>query len=516
MNNTNRLKNSMNNMVNGLLSQFISLILSFVVRTFFVIYLSKEYLGVNGLFANILTVLSLAELGFGTAMIYSMYNPLANDDKNKLQILMRLYSKVYTLLGIVVALLGISFIPFMDYIVKDRPNVDNLTLIYIMFLADSVLSYFFSYKRSILSADQKEYILSKYRYIFTIIKSVLQISILILFRSFILYLLVQIIATIMENIYISYKVDKLYPFLKYENKDKLPVMELKRITNDVKALVLTKFGHVMLNGTDNIIISTFVGITWVGTLSNYTLIINSVVMVLSQISASVTGSIGNYIAKESKENQYNLFKKVDFINYWLYGFSTIALIILINPFIELWIGQEYVLNQITVVVLAINFAISGIMSTLWTFRFTMGLFTQGKYRPIIAAFFNIILSVILGKSIGLVGVLLGTTISRLLVNLWFDPYIIYKYGFEKNVVKYYISYILRIALISVIAIAIYFIKIIVLKNGINLINFIILFTICIFLPNIILIVIYNKKTEFIYVKKILKSILVKINLFYKL
>lgn len=507
-----RVNNSIKNMASGLFSQLISVILSFVVRTVFIKYLSEDYLGINGLFTNILTVLSLAELGFGTAMVYSMYKPLAENDVEKLKSLMKLYKKVYLWIGIVVAICGISIIPFMDYLIKDKPDVDNLTLIYLMFLVNSVFSYFYAYKRSILSADQKQYVISQYRYIFIVIKSVFQISILIILNDFIIYLGIQIVMTLLENIFLSQKVDRLYPFLKEKNIEKLPTGEMKKIVEDVKALMISKFGSVILNGTDNIIISKYVGVAAVGLLSNYTLITGALVMVLSQVSSAITGSIGNYVAKENKDSQYKLFKTVDFCMFWIYGFATICLIVLLNPFIELWIGKKYILNESTIIVLSVNFLISGIMTSLWTFRSTMGLFVQGKYRAIIVAGLNIVVSIVLAKELGIVGVLLGTTISRVLVNLWYDPYIIFREGFNKDVKSYYISYILRSILIAVVCGIVYLFKYFIFRNGINEIRFIGLMFVVSIIPNIIFILIYYNRPEFKYIKNILNNIVVKLKL----
>lgn len=507
MEGNSRIINSIKNAASGLASQFISLILSFIVRTVFIRYLGNLYLGVNGLFTNILTILSLAELGFGVAIVYSLYAPLAHNDTKKIQSIMNLYSRVYKIIGVIVGVMGLSIIPFMDIIIKDNKGIYNLTLIYVLFLLDSVCSYFFSYKRSILSADQKEYMNSRYKYIFTVIKSISQVIILILFENFIFYLLIQIITTLLENIFISKKVDKIYPYLKIKNSQKLQENEFEKIVEDVKALILTKVGHVMLNGTDNIIISSLVGISWVGLLSNYTMIIGSLVMIISQITSSITGSVGNYMAKENKENKYNLFKRVDFIIFWIYGFSTICLVVLLNPFIELWLCKDYILNESIIIVLAINFFISGIMSVLWIFRSTMGLFTQGKYRAIICAILNMAISIMLAKKIGLIGVLLGTTISRLVVNLWYDPYIIYKYGFNKSVKEYYIKYLWRTLLITFICIILNMIKVKIIQANISIILFCILLTICLIIPNFILILIYNKDDSVYYIKNTIKEFL---------
>lgn len=510
-NNKSRVQNSLKNISNGIVAQIISLVANFIVRSVFIKYLNEEYLGVNGLFTNILSVLSLAELGFGSAIVYSMYKPLAEKNNKKLQAIMNLYKSVYMYIGIVVGIVGLAIIPFMDYIIIDKPKINNLTLIYIMYLLNSVSSYFIAYKRSILSADQKEYISSRYRYIFTMIKSILQISILIIFKSFILYLFVQIICTILENILISVRINQIYPFLKEKNNEKLSRLELKKIKDDVKALIIAKFGNIMLNSTDNIIISSFVGIRWVGLISNYNLIVSSVDMLLSQIINGLTGSIGNFMAEKYEEEKIRLFKKVDFLNFWLYGFSCISLAILLNPFIELWIGNYYLIEQRTINVLVINFFISGITSMLWMFRSTTGLFTKGKFRPIIASLLNIVISIILGKYMGLIGVLLGTTISRTLSNLCFDPYIIYKYAFGEKVKQFYISYMFRSILMIFMYISLNVIKCKMFIDGVTILGFVLLLILSIVLINFVLYITYKKSEEFKYILNIGKLTFTRIN-----
>lgn len=499
MNNTSRIQNSLKNISNGIVGQIISIIANFVVRTVFVKYLNEEYLGVNGLFTNILGFLSLAELGFGSAIVYSMYKPLAEKDTKKLQAIMNLYKKVYMYIGIIVGIIGLGIIPFMENIIIDSQNINNLGLIYMMYLFNSVCSYFIAYKRSILTADQKEYISSQYRYIFTIIKSMIQIYILIIFKNFILYLGVQIICTVLENIFISNKINKIYPFLKERNNEKLSKDELKKIKYDVKALILAKFGNVILNGTDNIIISSFVGIKLVGLLSNYNLILGAVDMFMSQIIYGLTGSIGNFMTEKEAGERSNLFKQIDFLVFWLYGFATICLSILLNPFIELWIGSGYVIEQSTVNVMSINFFIGGIIALLWMFRSTNGLFTKGKYRPIVSAILNLVVSIILGKHMGLIGVLLGTTISRLLSNLCFDPYVIYKYAFNSNVKEYYRSYMSRTILIILIYMTLNFVKINIFTESVNILGFIVLFILCIIFTNTVFYITYKRNDEFKYI-----------------
>lgn len=431
-----RTQNTIQNTIYGVATQVLTVLISFITRTFFIKYLSVEYLGVNGLFTNILTVLSLAELGFGGAVVYSMYHPLAMNDNLTLKGLMRFYSKIYRVIGISVGVLGLLLVPFLSFLVKDAPNVSNLTLIYLLFLLNSVVSYFFSYKRSILQADQKQYIISKINLAVILIKSVAQIIILVTLKNYLLFLTIQVLSTILENYYISKKVDEIYHFLNASNKIELDSKEKTNIWLNVKALMVYKIGSTALDGTDNIIISSVIGVSAVGYLSNYLLIIGSISMVLQQLTNAITGSIGNYVATEKVERQEALLGSISFLYFMIFGFSFVSLFLLLNPFITLWLGREFTLSGYLVFIISFNWYITGMMNPVWTFRSTKGLFVYGKYRPIISAFINIVVSLILATKLGLSGVLIGTTITRLATNSWYDPYIVFKYGFNKSPKKY--------------------------------------------------------------------------------
>lgn len=435
MNYQSRIKNTLRNSIYGIIAQGVLIFLNFITRTVFLRFLNTEYLGVNGLFSNVLSMLSLVELGVGTAIIYSMYKPIAENNKKEIAALMAFYKKAYHYIGVVITILGLLLVPFLDLIVKDN-DIKNLEIIYLLFLFNTSLTYFYAYKRSIISADQKEYILSKYRMYFSILKAFLQIITLFLTKNFIIYILVQIFSTFLENFFISYKADKMYPYLKEYKDEKVSLEKIARIKDDVKSLTIYKISGTMLDGTDNIIISSFLSVDLVGLLSNYTLIVSSINMLLSQVVSSVTASVGNFIVKEDRNRCEELLYNLTFVQFVFYGFSFVSLACLLNPFITLWVGKKYLFNLLIVFVIALNFFISGILSTIWTFRTTMGLFKYGKYRPIFTAILNLVVSVILAKNIGILGVLLGTTISRVFTNLWFDPYIVYKHGLHKKCYAY--------------------------------------------------------------------------------
>lgn len=505
MNTDSRTYNTIKNAIIGVGTQGISTILNFAARLVFVRFLSVDYLGLNGLFTNILTVLSLAELGVGSAIVYNLYRPIAEGDEKKIAALVNLYRRAYMLIGIVIAAVGIALTPFLQYIIKNMPDIKYLKLIYLMFLFNTVLSYFFAYKRSIISADQREYILSEYRFCFNVIKIIVQIITLFVLRSFLAYLFIQILATFCENCAIAVKADQLYPFLSKYKKERISRHERKTIVENLKALVIYKLGSTALDGTDNIILSAFVGIEWVGKLSNYTLVMGAVSIVANQIITSLTASVGNYIAKEKKERHEDLLKVITWGSFLIYGFSFICLCVMTNPFIELCFGKEYLLSDITVFIISLNFYIFGMMNSVWTFRTTMGLFIYGKFRPLVSAVINIIISIILTKYMGVMGVLLGTTITRLVTNVIYDPYIVYRYGLKKSPIQYYLLWIqyLAIALADIGGI-------LIIKNNLKIESafgrFIVLAVLCTIISSCSFLLHFHRKSEFLYVKN---NILIK-------
>lgn len=503
-----RMVNSMTNLASGFLYRMAITLSGFVVRSVFIHYLNTDYLGVNGLYSNILSMLSLADLGFGTAMNYCLYKPLAQKDTEKLIQLLDLYKKVYTIVGTVIFGIGICLIPFLDLLMKDAPDVDGLTLYYILYLLNTCMSYwFFAYRNSLISADQKAYIVSNYQTVFTLIKSVLQVILLAVFHNFTVYLLTQMGCTIAQNIALAIKAKKMYPVFGRKSKEKLPEDEIRTIFKNVGALSLNRIAHVALNGTDSMIISAFVGIRWVGLLSNYCLVTEAITGVLTQITGAMTSSLGNFFAEEDSEDGYRLFKRVTFLNYWLYGFSFVAFATLLNPFVTVWLGKEYVLNQTIVFALSANFFVAGIMNTLWTFRSTLGLFSQGKYRPLIVAAINIVLSICLSFFWGVFGVLIATSISRVCVNLWYDPWLIHRDGFHRSVVPFFLSYLKRIVLLISITILMQLISHAVFSNGITILRFIVMTCITSIVPNSIMILLYHRTEEYRYFYELIKGIL---------
>lgn len=500
-----RTENSIINSAMSIVTQVLTVVLNFAVKTVFIKMLNDEYLGVNGLFTNIITMLSLADLGIGIAIPYSLYKPLAKKDEHKINVLMNFYKKVYTIIGIAVLLIGLSLTPFLGLIIKDIPkNVPHLSLIYILFVIHSASSYFFVYKKFLIDSDQKGYITSRIIFTFSTLLSIIQIILLITTKNYILFLLSSIILVIIQNIYISSKANKLYPFIKNKTDEKLEKEDMEGIKKNVSSLFIYKVGTVIMNGTDNIIISKFIGLIIVGFYSNYVLIINSITTVLNQIFNAITSSIGNLVVTTNKKRSKEVYDNLNFANFWLYALFGVCIIVLINPFINIWIGKKYVMGFSIVFLLVLNFYVLGMQSVTNSFRNAYGLFWIAKYRPIIMVIINIVISVVLVQFIGIEGVLIGTLISRLLTTAWLDPYIVHKYGFEISPKSYYVDYLKYLVIFTAISIILnYFVSMITINNIFILILIAILVVISV---NVILVLLFFKTSEFNYFYDKIKKI----------
>ena len=492
-----RLYNSTRNVIFGLGNQVLITLLNFISRILFIKILGEEYLGINGLFSNILTVLSLADLGIGNAITYSMYKPLAEGNKKKISALMNFYRKVYNIIAIAIAVIGLSMLPFLDKLVKTTEPIPYLKIYFLLFLADSVVSYLLANRSAILTADQKLYITKIYNLIFSIIKIIIQIIVLIVTHNFILYLVVQVLSTFATNLCGAIVTKRLYPYL--NKKEELRKVEKKSIFDNIKSIFLYRIGGVILNNTDNILISVIINTVTVGYYSNYTMIINSVNTFTSTIFNAINSSVGNLNTEKDKNKQLKIFYVINFICNWLFGFCTVCLLILLKDFITLAFGVNYVLDYLTTIIIGVNFWMPGILNAIALYRDTTGLFKETKYIIIITAILNIIFSIILGKIWGLFGILAATAISRILTNFWYEPYILFNKYFKTSVInyakreiKYLMILIISYALIELICIN---------MRNVGYLEFVIKMILCVIIPNVLYWFGNNKTEEFKYIQE---------------
>lgn len=493
---TSRIQNSQRNFYMSILSQAITLLLSFVSRTVFVRTLGMGYLGINGLFTNIISVLSLAELGVGTAIVYSMYKPLAERDTKKLAALTQYYRTLYKMIAMIVSVVGLAIFPFLDSIINLDTPIPNVKYYYLLFLGEAIVSYLIIYKTSIITADQKGYIITKNRMIANIIASVLQIAILVSIKNYVIYLMIRILIPLAANYYSSRVAFKLYPFI--DDKESLSKEERRSIWDNIKSMFLYRVGGVILNNTDNILISTLINTTLVGLYSNYSMLITRVTGFTSLIFSSVQASLGNLNVDANEKKKYRIFNILSLLSFWIYAFCSICFCILFQDFITIWLGREYQLSLDVVYIAVLNFYLEGVLYPIWCYRQTTGLFHETKYTMLIASSINLILSIILGKQIGLFGIFIATAISRLCTNLWYDPYILFKKYFNVSSKDYFIKQLLYILLIIVlVAIGQWLFCFLSISN--MYFRFIVKMIYCILVPNIIFILCFYKTDEFRYI-----------------
>lgn len=458
MTESSRKKNSTKNLAFSLVSYALYTLMSFALRAVFVKTLGETYLGIGGLFTNVLTLLSFAELGVEQAIAFHLYKPLAENDEQKIASLMALYKTAYRIIGFVVIAAGLSVIPFFDLIIKNRPNIsENLIVIYLFYLLNTGLSYFVSYKQTLISASQRSYIISAYGLFFKLLRVALQALILIFFKSFYGYLAVQFLLTIAQNLILAKKADGLFPAVKKTDPEKLSKGERKEIFSGIRALLIYKIGSAVMNGTDNIIITRLIGLEAVGFSDNYSMIITAISAIVDQIPKAVTASVGNLNATSGKEKKYSVFKTMVFICGWIYGFCASGVFVFGSAFVELVFGSRWVVDPIVVFALASTFYVSSLHSPTATYRMTSGSFVHGRYVAIMSAVMNIVLSVVLGKLIGLSGVFFATTITRIASYGTVDAVVLYKYIFERNPLEYAAMCLYYAAAMTVSALPGYFI-----------------------------------------------------------
>lgn len=435
-----RSENSLKNIRFSLIFQAASILVAFLTRRIFVQILSQEYLGLDGTFSNILSLLSLTELGVGSAITYSLYTPLASGDQEKILSLMALYRRVYWVIGGVVGALGAALTPFLSVLIRDLPDIPHIDLIYLLFVLNSALSYFFTYKQSLIFADQRQYLVSAIQYGVKIALNLAQAVFLLWTRDYFIYLLLQVAATLSENVLLSWWANRLYPYLKTGKPRPVEKNTRREILRNTRALLLHKTGNVLVNGTDNLLIACFVGSVTVGVYSNYLMLINGLKSVYQALYRCLTASVGNLGATEDRVHGPEVFCRLNFIGGWLYGLSAVCLATLFQPFISLWVGDGYLFPTRTVWLIVLNFYVSGMRQSVLTFRDAYGLYWHDRYKAVAETLINLAASIALAIPLGVDGILLGTFLSTMTTCFWMEPYVLFRYGLKSPLRSYFAFY----------------------------------------------------------------------------
>lgn len=502
-----RTEYSARNTTVGMIAKVIAILMGFVTRVVFTHTLSEDYVGVNGLFTDILNVLALSELGIGTAITYALYKPISEKDIEKQKSLMLLYKRLYRGIAAVVLVLGLLVIPFMDVLIKNQPQVDNLILLYLFYLANSVASYLLIYKKTLIDAYQLSYIGELCQAVFIVLQNIVQIIILCTTHNFFLFVIILLSGTLLNNITISVKANRMYPFLLDKDVKPLEEEEKQNIKQNIKAMLMHKVGNVVVTNTDNLLLSSLVGIVSVAIYSNYYLVIGSIHQLLNQAFRGITASVGNLGVEEGKERIKRIFESSFFIGQWIFGFAGISLFELLTPFVELSFGPQYVFNNSVKLVLCLNFYFTGMRQATLVFRDSLGLFWYDRYKSLFEAIINLLVSLVLGYFWGPIGIFIGTLISTLTTSFWVEPYILYKHIFKETPIEYFLKY-LKYFIITFIAWGITDYLCCMIQGG-NIILLSSRFVICAVIPNLFFLLCYVKSKEWQFLWKKLVGILNK-------
>lgn len=489
-----RTKNSIQGMTSGIVNKIVSLLLPFIVRTIFINTLGIQYLGLNSLFASILNILNLAELGVGSAISFSLYDAIAKEENNKICALINLYKKIYKVIGIFILVIGLLLLPFLHIICNsDVPNNINIYIVYILYLINSSISYlFYAYKNSLFASHQKNYITNNINTLINVLLNITQACALIIFRNYYVYVILLISSTLLNNILVCYYANKIYP--QYQPHGEISYLEKKSIYSKVKALFYYKVGAVVLASIDSIVINYYLGLSVLGKYNSYYYIITTLFGFIQIITNSMLAGVGNSIITDTVEKNKKDFDRINFIMSWIIGFCSICLLCLYQPFMHLWLGKENMFPIGLVIMLSAYFYVWKMMEIVNMYKDANGLWERDKFRPLVASAVNLILNILLVQVIGIYGIVISTIISILLVIFPWSSYILFKEYFKKGYIGYVLNY-LKYLLVTVINGSLtYFICSFFVTYTLN--GLIIGCTICIFIPNIIYFLIYARSTLF--------------------
>jgi len=490
-----RTKNASRNMFFGSILKIYQLLVPFVMRTAMIYFLGVQYLGLNSLFSSVLQVLNLAELGVGSAMVYSMYKPIADDDTDTICALMRLYKIYYRIIGLVVCVAGLILLPFIPYLIKGEVPPDiNVYILYVLNLGATVLSYWlFAYKNSILQAHQRTDMISKVMLVTETVKYILQFVILAIFHNYYLFVIVLLLSQVLTNIFTAFVANRMYP--QYQAKGKLPREEIQQINRRIRDLFTSKIGAVIVNSADTIVISAFLGLNVLAVYQNYFYVITAVIGMITIIFASVTTGIGNSIVVETKEKNFNDLRKFTFIIAWIAGICTSSFLCLFQPFMRLWVGKDLLLDYSIVICLGIYFFIYELNQLLNTYKDAAGIWHEDRFRPLVTALTNLTLNLISVQFIGLYGVVLSTVLSMLFVGMPWLLHNLFTTLFDKKYLVPYLKKLVRYVIVVFISCVITF-PVCSLFHLPDILLIVVRLACCCIIPNIIFFLAYRNMEEF--------------------
>ena len=456
--NGSRSANSIKNVAFGMSVRVISLLVNFVSRTFFIRFLGEACLGLNGLFTTILSLLSLAELGIGEAIAFYLYRPISEGDHEKLKKLISFYKFCYRIIGLIVFVVGLCLIPALPYLVNLETDTGyNLYLVYILYLSNTAITYLlFSYPQTVLTANQKQYVVSYVTIVFQIIMLASDIVVLFLSRNYVFYLIARILLACLQNFVVFLICKRKYPYITQRPDERISNDEIKKMFKDVYGVFVLKLSSKLVDSTDNLFISIFLGTIMVGYNSNYLIFTTAASSLIVSLIFGFSASVGDYNTKHGKEDVLRLFKIIDFINFGVSFSFAIFIFSFSNNFISLLWGEEMTFSPVAVALLAFNFFLTTSLNAVFMFRQSLGVFRSARYFQLLSALLNIGLDFAFVGKMGVTGLYLATVISN--ISLAVVPFIfsLFKNGFEASSKKQIVVYFGRCAYTVLFGFACYY------------------------------------------------------------
>lgn len=500
-----RTKNSARNLIWGMVNKGVSLLLPFLIRAIIINVLGKEYLGLNNLFTSILHVLNLAELGIGSAMVYSMYKPIAEGDGDSICSLLALYKTVYRIIGLIVFGIGVVLIPFLPFLIKGGVEGIDITVLYMIFLVDTVLSYLlFAFKNSLLMAHQRTDVSSNIGTVVHLLLNLTQVILLLIFKDYYIYIIVKPLFTVVNNLFVNWATNRMYP--EYQPKGAVSKEKQREIFGRVKALVGHKIGTTVVTSADSLVISAFLGLGILAIYSNYYYIIFFIVSLTSIFFNGMLAGIGNSLVVETREKNYALFENINFVLSWLVAWCSVCLLCLFQPFMELWMGKDMLLSTSSLICMVIYYYSWQFRTTGLYFKDAAGMWQADFWKPYVSALFNIIVNISLVLLIGINGVFISTIVCMIGINFPWETHVLFRDLFKRSPAKYVGQELINLGKAMIMCASTYGLCMLLpWQHGI--VCLVLRFALCLVVPNLIFLLFSFRMKEFSYAMGKIKQIL---------
>lgn len=503
-----RTKNAVTGTLWGIVYRIIATVFPFVIRTVILKEFGSEYLGLNSLFTAILQVLSLSELGLSSAIIFSMYKPIAEDDYKSLSALLAFYRKLFIYIGCIILVLGLGCLPFLDHLINGTyPDDINLQLLYLIFLSNTCISYFFfAYKEALLSAYQRNDIINIIRSIVFVAQFVLQLIVLLLLKDYYLYAFMMVVFTLLRG-YLNYVMsNKLYPQIKcYGTVEK---DEVETIKTNIFGIAIGKFCVVSRGASNNIIISFFIGLTNLAIFDNYYYVISAVTAIMVIMENSLVAGVGNSAVTETEEKNYFDFKKINFVFMWFAGICSVCLLCLYQPFMELWVGKELVLPSITMVLFCSYFFVGCFSSIPNVYAAATGLWWNMRFKSITEVIANVVLNIVFVQIWGINGVLIATILTLFFVTFLWTAKILYDNYFKERNFLDVLLLQFKYSFVTILAASITYFVCLQIETSSLWSDILWKLVVSVLLSNVLLYMFYRKSPYFGEIKKLIGRVII--------